>query len=173
MRSRLLRAFSLGFLLFLAACSCDSSSPFGTPSRTATLRVDVTDPNGTVTPVYASLSETKGDPYPRSLSVSVNDPAFGTPSPLAGHILHLRLLDGFLQVVQEIKTTTGNANTNSVLTETVFFAASETARYDAMRALFLSGKTMLEIDTDLPGREQIRLPLKIVGGTDWATPSCD
>jgi hypothetical protein len=133
----------------------------------------MTNPGAATTTVLATLSETRGDPYPRSLIVSLPDAVFGTPSPLAGHILHLRLLDGSLQVVQEIKTATGNANTNSILTETVFFAANDTGRYDAMRALFLSGQTTLEIDTDLPGREQIRLPMRITGSTDWVTPSCD
>lgn len=170
---RLLRALPLALQVFVAACSCDSSSPFGRPSRVVELTANVVDTSGATTLVYASLQETRGDPWPRSLNVSVNDPVPGTPNWLAGHILHLRLLDGSMQMVQEIETAQGNANTNSVLTTTVFFGANETARYDAMRALFLSGKTMIEIDTDLPGREQIRMPLAIHTATNWTTGSCD
>lgn len=169
-----LRCLPLVFLAFVAACPCNSSAPGGgRAARGVELLASVADATGAVTTVFASLEETRGDPYPRTLSVSVGDPAFGTPSSLAGHVIHLRLLDGAMQVVQEITTSRGTANTNSILTETVFFAANEGARYDAMRSLFLSGKTVLEIDTDLVGREQIRMPFTIVRATDWVTPTCD
>jgi len=123
--------------------------------------------------VFADLSETRGDPWPRSLSVTVNDPVFGTASPLAGHLKHLRVLDGALQPLQEIKLSRGSATTNSILTETVFFATNENARYDAMRAVFLSGKTAVELETDLPGRELIRVQFTTVRASDWAVSSCD
>ena len=169
-----LRWVPLVFLTFVAACPCNSSAPGGgRPARGVELLANVADATGAVTTVFASLHETRGDPYPRTLSVSVGDPAFGTPSSLAGHVVHLRLLDGAMQVVQEITTSRGDASTNSILTLTVFFASNESARYDAMRALFLSGKTMVEIDTDIAGREQIRMPFTIVRATDWVTPSCD
>jgi hypothetical protein len=123
--------------------------------------------------VFADLSETRGDPWPRSLSVTVNDPVLGTPSPLAGHLKHLRVLDGALQPLQEIKLFPGSATTNSILTETVFFSATENARYDAMRAVFLSGKTVVELETDVPGRELIRIQFTTVRATDWSKNSCD
>ena len=108
MRSRL---FLLTLLAFAAACPCDPSSPGGKPSRGVTLQTDVRDANGSImTHVYASLSETRGDPYPRTLTLSLNDPVIGTPSPLAGHILHLRLLDGALQPVQEFAPMLGDAS---------------------------------------------------------------
>ena len=69
---------------------------------------------------------------------------FGTPSALSGHIKHIRLLDGALNSVQEIESYPGTATTQSIITRTVEFAAPETSRYDAMRDLFISGKTVLE-----------------------------
>jgi hypothetical protein len=75
--------------------------------------------------------------------------------------------------VREIEVALGNQNTNSILTTTVLFGAAETPRYDAMRALFLSGKTMVEIDSDVPGLERLRMTLARYQSSDWATASCD
>src|SRR5437016_6289514 len=118
---------SLALLVFVAACPCSPSSPGGAASRGITLDAVLQSPSGTpLGHVFASLEETRGDPWPRSLGVSVSDPVFGVASPLAGHIQHLRLLDSTFNVVQEIETAVGNANTNSILTTTVFFGAAET-----------------------------------------------
>jgi hypothetical protein len=168
------RYLPLGATLFVVACSCDSSSPFGKATRATSLHAEIRDPAGAVeSNVYATLVEVEDDPWPRSLRVGLDDPISGTPSPLAGHIQHIRLLDGALNVVQEIESTPGNSTTNSILTTTVTFSSSENARYEAMRQLFLSGKTTLEVETDLPGQERIRLALPLVGGTGWVTHSCD
>lgn len=169
-----LRFLPLAGLVFTAACPCSPSSPGGRSSRSVALRAVVNDPLGvTLVDVYAELSETRGDPYPRSLVVALNDPVIGTPSPIAGHVLHVRLLDGSLQPIQEIKVFVGNASTNSILTETVMFGATESARYDAVRSVFLSGKTTLEVETDLPGKERLRVFLPVYQSTDWTRNSCD
>src|SRR5262245_11404712 len=147
------RYLPLAVTLFVAACTCDSSSPFGRPSRGTSLSADILDSAGTLeVHVIVGLSEVQGDPYPRELGVNFLDPVFGTPSPLAGHIQHVRLLDDALNVVQEITTYAGAAYTSSILAENVKFPSSENGRYEAMRQLFLSGKTTLEIETDLPGQ---------------------
>ncbi|MGH9884823.1 MAG: hypothetical protein ACREBE_04810, partial [bacterium] len=138
------------------------------------LRADLRDANNAVaTRLYVSLGETRGDPWPRSLNVDFEDPVFGTPSPLAGHILHARLLNATGQSVQEIETTPGNENTKSIISRTVFFNANETDRYDAMRELFLSGRTVLEVETDLPGLERVRVALPVSESTGWVKNSCD
>jgi hypothetical protein len=169
-----LRFLSLVGLAFTAACPCSPSSPGGKSARGVSLQAAVNDPLGAkLVDVYADLSETRGDPYPRSLVVALNDPVIGTPSPLAGHILHVRLLDGSLQTIQEIKVFAGNSSTNSILTETVMFGATESARYDAVRSVFLSGKTTLEVETDLPGEERLRVLLRVYRSTDWTRNSCD
>jgi hypothetical protein len=158
--------------MFVGACGCSPSSPWGAPSRAITLNAVLQSPGGApLGSVFASLEETRGDPFPRTLSVSVSDPVFGVASPLAGHVQHLRLLDSNFNVVQEIETAVGNSNTNSILTTTVFFNGAETARYDAMRALFLSGKMIIEIDSDLPGLDRIRIAPAVYLSSDWATPS--
>jgi hypothetical protein len=163
----------LALMLFVVACPCDSSSPFGRAARTTSLRADIRDPAGTLeVQVYAELAEVEGDPWPRSLSVSFGDPTIGTPGPLAGHIQHIRLLDGALQVVQEIESEPGNSK-NSILTKTVMFSSTENARYEAMRQLFISGKTTLDVETDLPGQERIRIALPLYRETGWVKASCD
>jgi hypothetical protein len=171
---RVIPAIPVALLVFVVACPCNPSSPRGTPSRGIILDAVLQSPGGTpFGHLYASLEETRGDPYPRTLSVSVSDPVFGVASPLAGHVQHIRLLDSTFTIVQEIKVSLGNQNTNSILTTTVFFGAAETPRYDAMRALFLSGKTMVEIDSDLPGLERMRVTMALYRSSDWVTASCD
>jgi len=166
------RFLPLAVTLFVVACGCDPSSPFGRASRGTSLRADIRDSAGALeVQGYADLAETQGDPWPKSLMVSFVDSIFGTPSPLAGHIQHIRLLDGTLHVVQEIESHPGNSTTNSIITTTVMFSSSENARYEAMRQLFISGKTMLEVETDLPGQERIRIALPLLKATDWIRPS--
>jgi hypothetical protein len=164
------RYLTLAVTLFVAACTCDSSSPFGRPSRGTSLSADILDPAGALeVHVIVGLSEVQGDPYPRELGLTFFDPVLGTPSPLAGHIQHVRLLDGALNVVQEIKTYPGDSN--SIGAETVKFSSAENPRYEAMRQLFLSGKTTLEVATDLPGQERIRVALPNAKETGWVKPS--
>src|SRR5678816_1891028 len=66
---------SLILLMFVAACACSPSSPWGVPSRSITLNAVLQSPDGTpLGSVFASLEETRGDPIPRALSVTVSDP---------------------------------------------------------------------------------------------------
>lgn len=174
MRLPLRKYLPLSLMAVLAACPCDPSSPGGRAARATSTNAEVRSPTGDLQSfVGVFLSETRGDPWPRSLNVSFTDPVFGTPSALSGHITHIRLLDGALHSVQEIETYPGTVTTQSIVTGTVFFPGSETSRYDAMRDLFISGKTVLEIETDLPGQERIRIALSRFDAGGWATSSCD
>ena len=171
-----LNVLPLGLAVFLAACPCSSSSPGGRPSRVTRLDGSLRDSaTATASPVLVNLSETQADPYPRSLDVDIEDPVFGTRSPFAGHILHLRLLDPQLQTIQEIVVDPPvPAAARSILTRTVIFQTdAEHARYDAIRDLFLKGGIILELETDLPGRERTRVPLRLAEATGWVKSSCD
>lgn len=175
MRLFLAKSLSLSLVAFIAGCSCDSSSPFGKASRTTSLDGVLRDSaTATTSRVYVIQSETQTDPYPRSLNVDIEDPSQSIRSPFSGHILHLRLLDPQSHVIQEIVTMEGPSYAKSILTETVFFTTNaEHARFDAIRDLLLKGGIVVEIETDLPGRERIHVPLTLGEATGWAKSSCD
>src|SRR5689334_12575408 len=126
MRLRRTKSLSVGLVVFLMACPCSSSGPYGKAAREIQLAGTLRDSvSGTASPVFVIQSQTEDDYFPRSLDVDLEDAVFGTPSPFSGHILHVRLLDSQGHVMQEIVTTKGQPYTKSILTETVLFGPSE------------------------------------------------
>ncbi len=49
----------------------------------------------------------------------------------------------------------------------------EHERFDAIRDLLLKGGMVVELETDLPGRELIHIPLTLGVATGWVKSSCD
>lgn len=109
----------------------------------------------------------------RNGSNSVHDVIFGPReargAPLRDHVLSAQLLHAETGVTLHVLPVAPAP----LYGDEIIGATNTAAAYpDDLRRAFLDGDVVLEMLTDLPGREQILIPLPTVHAGDWGRNSC-
>lgn len=118
----------------------------------------------------SSLTEVRGAAQPRTIVPVVVGPAYGSAgAPLKGHVTSARLVGPGDRILYEIPTTPGLGD--EVLRTVPETIADETT-FSALRRSFRVGEAVLLLRTDLPGKEQLRTPLRLEYAGDWDRAHC-
>lgn len=159
-------------LLLSAGCGVllpdDSCGP---ESRETSITGEVRDAAGTRLGTAAfRLVEVRGGTQPRSLHPVVMGPAYGSAgAPLKGHVTAARLVGPAGETLFELSVAPGLGD--EVLRTTPEPIADEAA-FAALKQKFRAGGVVLDLRTDLAGREQIRVPLPLGHAGDWTRGHC-
>jgi hypothetical protein len=109
----------------------------------------------------------------RNGSSAVHDILFGPReargAPLRDHVLSARLVHaGTGATLHDFPISPAPLNGDEIIGATTSAALDP----DAVRDAFLEGDAVLHLETDLPGREHLVIPLPTVSAGDWGRNSC-
>jgi hypothetical protein len=161
------------FLLAVAAGGCGLAGPCEPETRDVTAATSGSTSAGSD---YAEVMLSEYRAGPGSLYWSAQGPPLPLGEvaslPLEQHVLAARLLDGgsdmalLLELpVRPIEGLGAVGGQVRLLTEEISFEPL----FDLVR----SGRGVLELETDIPGRERLILPLQTVFFRDWSRRQCD
>jgi hypothetical protein len=168
----LLRVAVLGGLLLSTGCGAllydDGCGP---ETRETSVGGEVRDAAGTRLGTAAfRLVEVRGGAQPRSLHPVVMGPAYGSAgAPLRGHVTAARLVGPGGATLFELSVAPGLGD--EVLRTTPVPIPDEAA-FAALKQEFRAGRVVLDLRTDLAGREQIRVPLALGQAGGWTRAHC-
>ena len=162
--------------LVLSVLALSACVPFlyddrcGPETRSTVIRGDIRDAGGTrIGMAEVRLSETKGGAEPRQLQAVLMGPAYANPGPLSTHVQRVRLIDRGGAVLRDF--TFRHANEHEIIWVPVE-VVRDPAAFEALKRQFIANEVLLELETDLPGYEQLRVPLPLQNASDWSRAHC-
>ena len=145
--------------LVLTACSGVFDNACGPESRSTVVSNDVHDTAmAVIGKVSVALTEVRGSDFPMTMSASFSGPSYGVPGPLLGHVQHARLLAPAGDTLRDFVVEPGNTMA-FILVQTEFF--QDATAFQALRSQVLTGNLRMELTTDIPGMETLRVPLPV------------
>lgn len=153
-------------LLFPSACMLFDQR-CGPRFRDTILEGEIRDQAGTLLgSAQFTLVEVQGDPAPRRLRMIVMGPG----SPLKGHVLAARLVAATSDtVLYELPVLPGEAQ---MVLSNPEATIPDPAAFDALRHRFLARAVLFVLETDLPGSEELRVPLPTLFAGTWDRAHC-
>lgn len=167
---RLHRFLLLGLLLLSGCVPFLFDDSCGPTTRTRTVGAEVRDAAGAMVGyTQASLQEDRDDPGVRTLTVILMGPAYANPGPLSRHIQRVRLLAADGTPLRDFAFR--HANEHEIIWIDQENVASA-AEFDRLKRLFAAREAVLEIESDVPGLERLRVPLRLLEEGRWSRASC-
>jgi hypothetical protein len=154
----------------MTACALFPDNLCGPVFRNTEIGGDVRDAAmAVIGHVGVYLSETHGGPDPLVLHAEFSGPAYGEPGPLLGHVRGARLMTASGELLRDFVVEPGNTMM-FILVQTEF--VQDSAEFERLRREFLAGRVLIELTTDLPGLETLRVPLPLQYASDWGRARC-
>lgn len=168
-------ALPLSLALISGACYYESFSyACDYEYRSVQMAAEVRDSAGNVLgTVEIELGETRSDSFVASLSIAIRGPRGSGGGRLKGHVEKVRLI--LRGVPFTIELPTGwpfklQMRDDIVVPDRIRLAGE--AEATAVRATFLIERALVDLETDIPGMELIRVKLQLENHSDWERPSC-
>ena len=156
--------------LALTACSGLFDNECGPTSRSTVDSSEVRDTAmALIGRVSVALTDVRGSDFPMTMSASFSGSSYGAPGPLLGHVQHARLLTAAGDTLRDFVVEPGNTMA-FILVQTEFF--DDASEFQALRSQLLTGSLIMELATDIPGMETLRVPLAVEYATGWQRSPC-
>jgi hypothetical protein len=159
------RAWVAGLLLH-AACGPSREDGCGPMQRTLAARGDVRDGGRVVATASVAVREQRGDPA--VLDVRVTGARGSSGAPLRGHVRGARLVHANGDTIRDFRIILPPRNGDEV----VGTEPASPGDLDAVERMLRRRRGVLLLDTDLPGRERIPVPLTDVQVSRWKRAPC-
>lgn len=165
--------FALAILLPCLAAACGTTGPCGPDVRDVTAATSESTSLGSEYAVVG-LSQSRGAPGVLSWAAqnTTLPPGEVAPYPLEQHVLAARLLDGGAGMALLLELPLQRIEGRDGVGGTVEFDSVPTP-FDDTFALVRTGRTVLELVTDIPGQERMSRALGTVLFRDWRQLTCD
>lgn len=177
----MVRLPALALLLVGVAAGCsditfggERGSPCGPETRTTSAKGTVADATqSTLASAALTLVETR-DANPASLFLLVSGQSPAVPGPLREHVLRVRVatLDGATvfrpDTISQTPASTGGGLLVSYLKTTL----ADPLTVESLRQRFISNTLLVELETDYPSANHLRLPLTLDQASDVARMRC-